>query len=679
MHFSRTILRRKWSWQNATPLVLSAALFVAPFTSVIIATPANAATQGGTCNAFAGAVPLGAKYSDATVTVPTCGPRPYYGGPLKRVYPYPGAPRFTPGYQCVEFSERFIYHKFGLGAPNTSTNGDQIVDHYAGLYPSKFVVEDASHKVAPAQGDVLSFSTSPTFSSGTGGHTAVVQTSNVNAAGAGTVTIIEENASPTGTRTLTVQGWKIQGTGYTYIKWLHYKNAPLPPPGPGTTGRALDLVFAIDTTGSMSPYISSVVKATSTIVDLLDAAHADYRIGLVDYKDTDYGCPNYDAITDLGFSTSRTAIESALSNLESKIYGGCDIPEDVYSGISRALGFPWRSGVTKAVIFMGDAPGHDPEPHSGLTLSSIKAQAAAVDPAQAYAILVGSDPDAHQFDQAIADATGGQTFDATSDPSMAGTAFVNAIQTILSSLQPSTTTLTASTNTLAAGAPVQFRATVSPGSDSGSVTFLANGEPLLTCQGEPVDTTGTATCNTTFATGGTYDIEAVYSGNDNEASSTSNTVSLAVTGACSMGKELGQLVVPAGGSACIGPDSVVNGGISVTKGGALYVFDATIHGHVAAKSASAVLVCGATSNGGLDISGSTGGVAIGDVDGQLPCRGNTINGTISVTDNTAGVAVSDNVISGALILVDNSGTLPPPDSGSVDDQNNQVKGPTTIR
>ncbi len=588
MHFSRTILRRKWSWQNATPLVLSAALFVAPFTSVIIATPANAATQGGTCNAFAGAVPLGAKYSDATVTVPTCGPRPYYGGPLKRVYPYPGAPRFTPGYQCVEFSERFIYHKFGLGAPNTSTNGDQIVDHYAGLYPSKFVVEDASHKVAPAQGDVLSFSTSPTFSSGTGGHTAVVQTSNVNAAGAGTVTIIEENASPTGTRTLTVQGWKIQGTGYTYIKWLHYKNAPLPPPGPGTTGRALDLVFAIDTTGSMSPYISSVVKA-----------------------------------------------ESALSNLESKIYGGCDIPEDVYSGISRALGFPWRSGVTKAVIFMGDAPGHDPEPHSGLTLSSIKAQAAAVDPAQAYAILVGSDPDAHQFDQAIADATGGQTFDATSDPSMAGTAFVNAIQTILSSLQPSTTTLTASTNTLAAGAPVQFRATVSPGSDSGSVTFLANGEPLLTCQGEPVDTTGTATCNTTFATGGTYDIEAVYSGNDNEASSASNTVSLAVTGACSMGKELGQLVVPAGGSACIGPDSVVNGGISVTKGGALYVFDATIHGHVAAKSASAVLVCGATSNGGLDISGSTGGVAIGDVDGQLPCRGNTINGTISVTDNTA--------------------------------------------
>lgn len=85
-----------------------------------------------------------------------------------------------------------------------------------------------------------------------GGHTAVVQTSNVNAAGSGTVTIFEEKVSPTGTRTFTVQGWKIQGTGYTYIKWLHYKDAPLPPPGAVTTGRGLDLVFAIDTRFSTS-------------------------------------------------------------------------------------------------------------------------------------------------------------------------------------------------------------------------------------------------------------------------------------------------------------------------------------------------------------------------------------------------------------------------------------------
>ena len=80
-------------------------------------------------------------------------------------------------------------------------------------------------------------------------------------------------------------------------------------------------------------------------------------------------------VTDLPFSTDQAAIQSALSALGGKIEGGCDTPEDVYSGIDRALHFPWRSGVTKTVIVMGDAPGHDPEPHTGLTLSKIKAEA----------------------------------------------------------------------------------------------------------------------------------------------------------------------------------------------------------------------------------------------------------------------------------------------------------------
>jgi hypothetical protein len=111
----------------------------------------------------------------------------------------------------------------------------------------------------------------------------------------------------------------------------------------------------------------------------------------------------------------------------------------------------------------------------------------------------------------------------------------------------------------------------------------------------------------------------------------------------------------------------------------LYVYDATVDGHIDANSGSAVIICGTTSNGGINVTHSTGGVAIGDVDGQLPCRGNTINGTTRATDNTAGVAVSDDIIRGGLNLTDNNGTLPPPDNGAVDAQNNQVTGPTIIR
>jgi len=134
--------------------------------------------------------------------------------------------------------------------------------------------------------------------------------------------------------------------------------------------------------------------------------------------------------------SDQTPQQRERSRLEGKVEGGCDTPEDVYSGIDRALHFPWRSGVTKVVIVMGDAPGHDPEPHSGLTLAKIQAEAYAVEPAQVDAVLVGSDPDAHSFDQALADATRGQTFDATSDPSTAGPAFVTAISNRLTQKYP---------------------------------------------------------------------------------------------------------------------------------------------------------------------------------------------------------------------------------------------------
>lgn len=59
---------------------------------------ARAATQGGACNGFSGAVALGAAYTDLKVTVPACGPQPILGGSLAKIYPYPGA-LYTEGYQ----------------------------------------------------------------------------------------------------------------------------------------------------------------------------------------------------------------------------------------------------------------------------------------------------------------------------------------------------------------------------------------------------------------------------------------------------------------------------------------------------------------------------------------------------------------------------------------------------
>src|SRR5690349_17858154 len=172
----------------------------APLTSASGASIARGAfTQGGLCNAFSGAYQLPgsngvvpAAYSDGSLVVPACGPIPgTNGGP--NVHPYPGS-LATPGYQCVEFSERYLYYKYGA-TMGISTNGDQVVAHYAAKYPSLFsVVANGTASEAPVQGDVLSFSTVSTFNSASGGHTAVVQASSVNSAGNGSITVVEENA-----------------------------------------------------------------------------------------------------------------------------------------------------------------------------------------------------------------------------------------------------------------------------------------------------------------------------------------------------------------------------------------------------------------------------------------------------------------------------------------------------
>jgi hypothetical protein len=197
----------------------------------------------------------------------------------------------------------------------------------------------------------------------------------------------------------------------------------------------IDLVFAIDTTGSMAPYINSVVASASSIVDSLAGDGVDYKIGVVDYKDVDSdpavapGCPPdpYAARTDLAFSDVKADIQAAIGALPAAVGGGCDLPEDVYSGVEQAIGFPWRSGVKKAIIQLGDAPGHDPENHSGFTLAKVTADAAAVDPAVVFGILVGPDTAAHAFATALATATGGQTFDATANPAETGPAVLAAV------------------------------------------------------------------------------------------------------------------------------------------------------------------------------------------------------------------------------------------------------------
>ena len=185
------------------------------------------------CGAFPGAGQLPgadgvrpAAWTGGGLVVPACGPAPGDGPREAAVYPYPGA-LWTAGYQCVEFSERYLYDRYGV-AMDVATNGDQVAAHYATDFPGLFrVIRNGAAGQPPAPGDVLSLSTAPGFDSVSGGHTAVVQAADVDAAGNGTVTVVEENGSAAGVTRLAVTGWTVRYPGFRYLEWLAPTGQPV--------------------------------------------------------------------------------------------------------------------------------------------------------------------------------------------------------------------------------------------------------------------------------------------------------------------------------------------------------------------------------------------------------------------------------------------------------------------
>jgi len=222
------------------------------------ATPASGV--GGPCGAFPGARQLPgadgvapAAWSGGGLVVPACGPAPGDGTTAAPVYPYPDA-LWTAGYQCVEFSERYLYDRYGV-IMGIATDGDQVAAHYAAGYPGLFmVIRNGTPHRAPAAGDVLSLSAAPGFDSASGGHTAVVQSSSVSAAGYGTVTVVEENADAAGVAVLQVSDWIVRYPGFAFVEWLATTGLTVTSPHPPQAVAGRRYSFALTATDGRPPY-----------------------------------------------------------------------------------------------------------------------------------------------------------------------------------------------------------------------------------------------------------------------------------------------------------------------------------------------------------------------------------------------------------------------------------------
>ena len=119
-------------------------------------------------------------------------------------------------------------------------------------------------------------------------------------------------------------------------------------------GAPVDVMFAVDTTGSMGDDIDAVKRDMKRILGELNARNPDRRVGVVAYRDKG---DDYLTTTVLNLGTSDAEITAAIDSL--KVGGGGDWREHVYAGIDTALQQSWRPYASQHIILMGDAPPHE--------------------------------------------------------------------------------------------------------------------------------------------------------------------------------------------------------------------------------------------------------------------------------------------------------------------------------
>jgi hypothetical protein len=118
----------------------------------------------------------------------------------------------------------------------------------------------------------------------------------------------------------------------------------------------LDLMFVIDTTGSMMDELAYIRRELDDIVTRIKGQHhnVNIRLALVVYRDVgdEYVVKEYD------FTNSMEKMQSWLS--AQKASGGGDYPEAVERALEEAYQQSWRTeSSAKVLFFIADAPAHD--------------------------------------------------------------------------------------------------------------------------------------------------------------------------------------------------------------------------------------------------------------------------------------------------------------------------------
>jgi hypothetical protein len=122
-------------------------------------------------------------------------------------------------------------------------------------------------------------------------------------------------------------------------------------------GRPVDIVFVLDITESMQPYIDAVKQNMIDFAHELAANNRDYRLGLVTFED--YVVSSYPDC-DCEYRATLTPDVNKFIGWVGTLHagGGGDIPEDQLDALAYASTLPFRPDAQGIVIMITDAPSH---------------------------------------------------------------------------------------------------------------------------------------------------------------------------------------------------------------------------------------------------------------------------------------------------------------------------------
>ncbi len=127
------------------------------------------------------------------------------------------------------------------------------------------------------------------------------------------------------------------------------------PPESTAHGRYVDVVFAVDTTASMSNLIEGAKRTVWSIATHIKKTEpeAQLRFGLVAYRDSD-SFTEY-VTRELPLTSDLDAVFAELSSYRAR--GGGDLPEHVAAALDASIHkMQWHPSAKKIVFVVGDAP-----------------------------------------------------------------------------------------------------------------------------------------------------------------------------------------------------------------------------------------------------------------------------------------------------------------------------------